>query len=113
MKPPDVGPFALDRFEWDGRVFILNAPIECVCTRLLGAQEQKDLWCYVYEPTNLRGYNHDRQEAWDDFNEALAFDWDEYAQEDDSKLHSSGIQLKNKLLAMVKIVDSLPPAPLT
>lgn len=105
MKPPDVGTFTIDRFECDGRVFILNAPIECNCSRLLDIERQKDIWCYLYEPMNLTGYEYDRQKAWEIFNEGFAFDWDEIAQEDDSKLAPDAIRLKRQLLVMVKTVE--------
>jgi len=94
----DMRPYRVQEIEWEHRVFVLNKEIAC------GVRKEEAIIIIEYEPLNIRSYNYSREEAIRDFAEEFSVLWDTYVKEVEGNLTSDAIDLRNKLLSLVKEV---------
>lgn len=77
-----------NKFIWENRKFLLKQPVE-------GKLKHEDgVWVYEIPKYDLYSFSEERKEAFLDLNEMFAFQYEEIAEEEDSKLTSKAIRLK-------------------
>jgi len=87
-------PLRLSRFEHEGIIYNLKAPIQVQVEYVDG------LWGYRNEALNLWGYGEKREEALKDLHANFAYLWNEFAKEADNVLDEKALALKQRLLGI-------------
>lgn len=94
----DMRPYRVQEIEWENRVFVLSKEIAC------SVRKEEAIVILEYEPLNIRSFNYSREAAIIDFAEEFSVLWDTYVKEEESNLTKDAIELRKKLLALVKEV---------
>lgn len=93
------GTLSVDKITDENRVFHLKKPIAVDVTL------DDDVWTFEYKPLNLFSYGLSRADAYSDLQMLFASLWDNIARENNEKLTGDAIELKNKLLDIVKQIE--------
>lgn len=94
-------PLRWTKVDYGNRRFILNEAIQIQQSFI------DDVWVCDFSPLEILTYGPSRHEAVCSFREQFAADWDEIANEKDSKLTLDAQQLKKKFIELVKEVENI------
>ena len=94
----DLTPIVLDIIPYEEKQLKFTTPL--VLTPALDDSQQ--LYTINYEYLGLNIFTYTRGEIVEDIEDYIVYLWEEYANEDDSRLTLDAIELKNKLLKLIK-----------